>query len=90
MINKLLNRFRGGLSCDEVMEVLQSYLDGEINADTARKVAGHLRECTDCNTESEVYRSIKASLASSAEPVDPEVLANLQAFSERLVAGEME
>lgn len=90
MINKLLGRFRGGPSCDEIMEVLQSYLDGEIDADTARDVAGHLEGCTDCNTESEVYRNIKASLAGAAEPVDPDVLASLQAFSDRLVAGEID
>lgn len=90
IISKLLNRFRGGPSCDEVMEVLQSYLDGEIDAETARKVAGHLEGCTDCDTESNVYRNIKASLAKSAEPVDPEVLASLRAFSDRLVTGEIE
>lgn len=90
IISKLLNRFRGGPSCDDVMEVLQSYLDGEVDAETARKIAGHLEDCTDCDTESEVYRSIKASLAQSAEPVDPEVLASLRAFSDRLVAGEIE
>ncbi len=90
IISKLLNRFRGGPSCDQIMETLQSYLDGEVDAETAREVAGHLEHCTDCNSESEVYRNIKASLASSAEPVDPEVLVSLRAFSDRVVAGEIE
>lgn len=90
IISKLLNRFRSGPSCDEIMEVLQSYLDGEVDAETARKVAGHLEICTDCDSESEIFRSIKTSLANSAAPVDPEVLASLRAFSDRLVAGEIE
>ena len=29
------------------MEVLQSYLDGEIDAETASKVSAHLDECVD-------------------------------------------
>lgn len=90
IISKLLNRLRGGPSCDEIMEVLQGYLDGEVDVDTARKVSTHLEMCTDCKPESDVYRSIKASLAASAEPVDPDVLASLRAFSDRLVAGEIE
>jgi len=90
IISKLLNRLRGGPSCDEIMEVLQSYLDGEVDVETARKVSSHLDMCTDCGHESEVYRSIKTSLSNSAQPVDPEVLASLQAFSARLVAGEIE
>lgn len=89
MITKLLNRFRGGPSCDEVMEVLQSYLDGEVDAATARKVAGHLDMCTDCGPESEVYRRIKSSLATASEPIDPEVLASLHAFTNRLTSGEI-
>jgi len=90
IIKKLRNLLGGGLSCDEVMEVLQSYLDGEVDAETARMVAAHLAKCSDCDTESDVYRNIKASLASSAEPVDPEVLKSLRAFSDRLVAGEVD
>jgi anti-sigma factor (TIGR02949 family) len=90
IISKLTQWLRRGPSCDEIMEVLQSYLDGEVDAETARRVAGHLERCTDCDTESDIFRSIKTSLANSAEPVDPEVLASLRAFSDRLVAGEIE
>jgi len=90
IISKILSRLRGGPSCDEVMQVLQSYLDGEVDAETARRVASHLDVCTDCAPESEVYRRIKASLATAAAPVDPEVLASLRSFSDKLVAGEVE
>jgi len=89
IVNRFLERLRNP-SCKEVLKTVQSYLDGEVDVETARRVAAHLADCPDCNVESEVYRSIKTSLANAAEPVDPEVLAGLRAFSERLVAGEME
>lgn len=90
IISRILNRFKGGPSCAEVMKVLQSYLDGEIDSGTARDVAGHLESCPDCDIESETYQRIKSTLASRAEPVDPEVMASLRAFSNRLVSGEVD
>lgn len=79
---------RRQLSCDEVMEVLQSYLDGEVDAEAARKVAAHLEDCTDCDLESSVYRNIKASLAHvEREPVDPTVLESLRNYGERVSRG---
>lgn len=90
VIGTILQRFRRGLSCDDVLNVLQSYLDGEVDAETARRVAGHLEDCLDCDLESDVYLRIKATLASTAEPVDPTVMANLRGFSARLVAGELD
>ncbi len=81
---------RRGLSCDEVMVVLQSYIDGETGVDTARAVAAHLADCPDCDLESTAYRKIKLSLASTAAPLDPEVMASLRNFSDRLVRGEID
>lgn len=79
-----------GYTCDDVMVVLQSYLDGETDAETARKVAAHLDECEDCDLESSVYKGIKASLASRSEPVDAAVLATLRDFSNRVVHGDID
>lgn len=90
IIRKLLSRLRGGPSCHEVMEVLQSYLDGEVDSETARRVAVHLESCADCELESDVYHRIKQSLADAAAPVDPVVMASLRAFSERLVTGDID
>ncbi len=84
MINRLLKRFRRGPSCDEVMEVLQAYLDGEVDVDTARMVAGHLDDCAACSNESEVYQRIKDSLSTRRREIDPEVRAALEAFSRDL------
>ncbi len=85
---RLLNRLRGRPTCEEIMEVLQSYLDGEIDADTARKVAGHLDVCTECDRESQVYETIKASLASRRHEIDPQVLAALRQFGETLESAD--
>ena len=87
MINRLMTRLRRLPSCAEVMEVLQTYLDGEIDAEQARKVAAHLRMCTACDQESLVYEGIKASLANRRRDIDPEVLAALEAFGRDLAEG---
>ncbi len=89
-MKKLFGRKKGGLSCEEVMEVLQSYLDGETDAETTRKVIEHNADCANCELESKVYQDIKSSLARRTEPVDPTVMATLQNFSDRLVSGEIE
>ncbi len=82
---------RRGFTCDEVMNVLQNYLDGEVDLATARKVAVHLEACVDCDTESLVYRRIKASLAhGDHQPVDPSIMSSLERFSERVASGEIE
>ena len=81
--------FRRGLSCHQVLEVLQSYIDGETDAETARKVAAHLDGCGICDHESEVYEKIKASLASRRRPVDPDVMSSLSLFGQRLASGEL-
>lgn len=85
---RLLNKLRGRPSCGDIMEVLQAYLDGEVDADEARRVAGHLEACTHCDRESEVYKSIKDSLANRRREVDPEVLAALRQFGEQLESSE--
>ncbi len=85
---KLFRRRKSQPTCGEVIEVLQSYLDGEVDAETARSVAAHLEICADCGPEAQVYRDIKQSLRNRSAPVDPTVLAGLEAFGRRLAAGE--
>lgn len=78
----LTRLFRGGdgLTCKQVAEVLQAYLDGETDAATVRRVTDHLDSCAGCLRESDVYRRIKASLASPPESVDADILARLERF----------
>lgn len=70
--------------CRYVMRVLQSYLDGEVDARTADIVAAHLEECRRCGLEAATYEAIKVAIASGIEggrvPVDPGILDRLHAF----------
>lgn len=86
IIKRLMGKLRGELSCNEILEVLQSYLDGETDEETARNVSVHLAACTNCCRESEVYQNIKTSLASRQKPVDSEVMDALRTFSDQLMA----
>lgn len=86
MMKRLLGKLRGELSCNEILEVLQSYLDGETDEETARNVSIHLAGCTNCCRESEVYQNIKTSLASRQKPVDADVMDALRSFSDQLMA----
>ncbi|MDA3038344.1 MAG: zf-HC2 domain-containing protein [Actinomycetota bacterium] len=81
---KHLFSFGRSMHCDAVMAVLQSYLDGETDVDTARKVARHLDRCADCSIESEVYTSIQHHLANRPFEIDPEIRARLEAFGRSL------
>ncbi len=87
---KVTGRTGGPWTCAEAFEVLQSYLDGEVDADVARAVARHLEQCVDCATEFEVYDRIRWSLAlqaadlvpgeEAAPPIDPVVRERLEGF----------
>ena len=62
---KILGRLIGTrkqMSCHQVGQVLQSYLDNELDDDAARKVAAHLEDCRRCGLEAETYEALKASL----------------------------
>ncbi len=83
-MRRLLDRLRGSMSCGDVLKVIQSYIDGEIDADTARKVAAHLDQCHPCTDEEHLYAQIKASLARRRRQVDMDVLEQLMSYGERL------
>lgn len=80
--------FRRGRSCGDILEVLQSYLDGETSSDVARQVASHLGRCDRCERESAVYDKIRESLSRQRRDLDPTVMAALAQFGERLTRGE--
>ena len=76
----LFDRFRrpGGLSCAQVQELVQSYLDDELDRTKADKLREHLHRCERCGVETDVYRRIKASLAA---PAPPESVDRLRRFA---------
>ncbi|MEM7340019.1 MAG: zf-HC2 domain-containing protein [Actinomycetota bacterium] len=79
---------RNQMTCGEVMEVLQAYLDGEVDADQARRIAAHLDRCAACDNEASVFGRIKVSLSTRQRSVDPQILDALTSYSQRLAQGE--
>jgi anti-sigma factor RsiW len=55
------------IGCMKVAKVLQGYLDGEIDHETAERVGVHLEICRRCGMKADTYRAIKASLARQGE-----------------------
>ena len=63
------------LNCKEVGQVLQAFLDGELDDADAPLVAAHLDDCRMCGLESASYERIKAALAQPMpEGADPEAI----------------
>ena len=87
---RLLGRKRGDaeLTCRQVGQVLQSFLDGELDTPTVEQVDRHLELCRRCGMESDVYRQIKVSLARAGGDVPELALRRLRHFGEQLTAGE--
>jgi anti-sigma factor RsiW len=72
------------MRCMRSMPVLQSYLDGNVDEGTARRVAAHLEGCRRCGLEAEVYLAIKRALANDRDTIEPEVIDRLQHFASHL------
>jgi anti-sigma factor (TIGR02949 family) len=88
-LNRLLGRSDDAtMDCHQVGEVLQFYLDGEIDEERARKIEAHLEDCRRCGLEVATYEHIKATLAARRSEVAPESLDRLRTFGERLARGE--
>lgn len=88
-IRKLFGRPAPGMmSCHQVGEVLQEFLDGHLDDERARRIEAHLEECRRCGMEAEAYERIKASLAASRPDLPAESVERLREFGERLARGE--
>jgi len=86
---KLLGRTPpGGMSCHQVGEVLQQYLDGQIDPERAGRIEAHLDECLRCGMEAETYERIKTTLAEQRPEVSAESVDRLREFGQRLARGE--
>lgn len=70
-------------------KVLQAYLDGEADEETAAAVSAHLETCRHCGLEAKAFAGLKESLKRSTAP-DRTTRTRLQEFAERLSAGEIE
>lgn len=84
----LFGRTPRSMSCHQVGTVLQQYLDGDIDAETAERIEEHLEECRRCGMEAETYERIKSTLAAQRPDVPDDSVERLREFGERLARGE--
>jgi anti-sigma factor RsiW len=75
--------------CRWAAGLLQPYLDGQLDAHTARDVEQHLQYCRQCGQEAAVYSQLKESLARDGA-VSPESVAKMEAFADRLMRSDDE
>lgn len=68
--------------CHRVRQVLQSFLDGELDERHADIVAAHLQHCERCGIEADLYERVKDSLAELRPGPPVEVLARLREFAD--------
>lgn len=92
LLSRLLRRDPSRpMSCAEVGELLQEYLDDVLDDARAARLAAHLEECRRCGLEADTYRRIKQSLAERRGGIDvvaDNAIARLRAFGEQLARGE--
>lgn len=76
---------RRSLSCRRVRRLMHGFLDGEIPADQAERVAAHLDACVDCGIEAEVLRDVVSAIGRQRPDLDPAAIARLQAHLDQVV-----
>ena len=77
------------LSCRDVANVLQGYLDGELDELLARRVTRHLEMCVRCGMRAETYVEIKRALRHSTGSPPQDALHRLRAFAQDLAEGRI-
>jgi len=75
------------MTCGEVGERLQYYLDGELDARRTARLVAHLEDCRRCGLEADTYERIKHSLAQRQSVVPADSLARLPEFGARIARG---
>lgn len=81
-------RSNGQLDCHAVGELLQQYLDHEIDDERGRLISAHLEDCRRCGLEADTYEHIKETLAAQRADVPQDSVDRLRDFSRGLIRGE--
>jgi len=79
---------RGGMSCVQVVRVLQRYLDGGLDDADRERVAAHLSLCRRCGLDEHVYAELKAALADKGRRLPDQPVVRLRAFAARLATSD--
>lgn len=73
------------LSCEDVLDHLFAYLDGELEDASGEEIERHLRACRACFGRAEFERRLKSRLAEAAATGAPETLMRrIRTFMEQL------
>jgi predicted anti-sigma-YlaC factor YlaD len=89
ILNRMRRRRRAKqMTCAQVGEVLQQFLDGELDATTAPLVHDHLEMCRKCGLEASIYRDVKEALALQGDLPEDSV-ERLREFGERIARGDV-
>lgn len=67
------------MNCEDVNDLLDEYINGETDNTVSSEIEAHIRTCESCRMRYEELKSLKAELASLAEPLP-------NGFEERLLA----
>lgn len=62
------------ISCEEVIERLFAYLDGELEDVSQETIDRHLAHCRDCFTRAEFEKRLRARVAKSVSTTAPQRL----------------
>jgi anti-sigma factor RsiW len=76
------------LTCQQVGELVQSFLDDQLDEATARRLTRHLDMCRVCGMEVDTFRAITKALRDRNQLTDEAALARLHDFAHRLTRSE--
>ena len=77
-------RLRDRIECMRVRPLLQSFLDGELDGAQRQLVSRHLEACRRCGLAASTYEALKQRLHEFGQPADPDAVARLTDFVDRL------
>ena len=63
-----------GVNCDETLETLYTYLDGELTVERRSIIALHLDECSSCGDAAHFEAELRVVIADCARTTVPESL----------------
>src|SRR5882757_5055848 len=73
-----MTRPNDSLGCEEALDLLDPYLDGDLQPDEARRVREHLDRCPACAAELSLARRVQGELRALPQPeCPPELLARV-------------
>ncbi|MBI4496109.1 MAG: zf-HC2 domain-containing protein [Deltaproteobacteria bacterium] len=69
------------MTCKDLVDLLSEYVDGELDAATARQLEEHLRDCVDCKAFLDTFRRARTMTRAAVETAMPvELRARLRRF----------